>query len=120
MFLAHFAQATQTYVAYNQYPANRQSYNWRNPNSFIPERFINPDPYDAISSLQPFGVGRHTCIGKNVAYSELRLTLTRLLWCFDLALADEDDRFDWGDQNTYIFWVRMKSTIRCQSVLMQV
>lgn len=93
-----------TYVTINQYAMNRQEYNWRNPNSFIPERFLNPDPEDNIASLQPFIVGRHTCIGKQVALSELRLTLCRLLWSFDVALADEEDRWDWGTQKTYIIW----------------
>ncbi|KAL6704988.1 hypothetical protein ACN47E_007391 [Coniothyrium glycines] len=93
-----------TYVTFNQFPANRQAYNWHNPNSFIPERFLDPDPNDDHACLQPFQVGRHTCIGKQVAYSEMRLTLCRLLWRFDLALADENDRFDWGDQKSYIIW----------------
>ncbi|KAH7346072.1 cytochrome P450 [Pyrenochaeta sp. MPI-SDFR-AT-0127] len=94
-----------TYVTYNQFPANRQSYNFRYPNSFIPERFLNPDPkHDNMSSFQPFQMGRHICIGLKVAYAEMRLTLARLLWSFDIALADEKDRWDWGEQKTYIFW----------------
>ena len=40
-----------------------------------------------------------------VAYAELRLTLARLLFDFDISLADERDRWDWGEQNTYIVWV---------------
>lgn len=45
------------------------------------------------------------CIGMKMAYSEMRVILSRLLWSFDLALADEKDRWDWGEQKTYIFWV---------------
>ncbi|KAJ4299382.1 hypothetical protein N0V90_004627 [Kalmusia sp. IMI 367209] len=93
-----------TYVAYNQFSANRQHHNFHHPNSFIPERFINPDPSDNLSSLQPFQMGRHNCIGMKLAYAELRLTLARLLFAFDISLADEKDRWDWGEQNTYIFW----------------
>lgn len=40
-----------------------------------------------------------------LANAELRLTLARLLFTFDMRLADESDRWDWGDQNTYIVWV---------------
>ncbi|CAO2650010.1 Nn.00g013020.m01.CDS01 [Neocucurbitaria sp. VM-36] len=94
-----------TYVGYNQYPANRQSYNFHHPNTFIPERFISPDPNaDNMSSFQPFSIGRHTCIGMKVAYNEMRLTLARLLWSFDMSLKDEKDRWDWGEQKTYILW----------------
>ena len=58
-----------------------------------------------MSSLQPFLMGRHSCLGIKVAYMEMRLALARLLWSFDVALADEKDRFDWGEQRTFIFWV---------------
>jgi cytochrome P450 len=39
------------------------------------------------------------------AWAEMRVVLARLLWAFDLTLKDENDRWDWGTQNTYIFWV---------------
>ncbi|KAK7185895.1 hypothetical protein DPSP01_013634 [Paraphaeosphaeria sporulosa] len=94
-----------TYVAYNQYPANRQERNFHHPNSFLPERFLGPKSEDDnFSSLQPFQMGRHACIGMKLAYAELRVTLARLLFTFDMRLADENDRWDWGEQNTYILW----------------
>jgi cytochrome P450 len=100
------------YAAVNQYSAYRQSYNFRNPNSFIPERFLNPDSKaDDMAVFQPFQVGRHNCIGMKYGYMELRLTLSRLLWAFDVALADPEDRWDWGDQSTYALWVSMNMII---------
>jgi cytochrome P450 len=99
-----------TYVAVNQYSAYRQSYNFRNPNSFIPERFLIPDSkVDDMAIFQPFQIGRHNCIGVRFAYMELRLTLSRLLWEFDVALADPEDRWDWGEQCTYALWVSVFS-----------
>lgn len=95
----------QTYVTYNQFSAWRQSYNFHHPNSFIPERFLKSDPGDDMSAFHPFQVGRHSCIGFKVAYSEMRVILSRLLWSFDLALADQRDRWDWGEQKTFVFWV---------------
>ncbi len=58
-----------------------------------------------MASFQPFQLGRHSCIGMKVAYNEMRVTLARLLWSFDVELANKKDRWDWGEQNTYIFWV---------------
>lgn len=58
-----------------------------------------------MSSFQPFGIGRHSCIGMKLAYAEIRLALTRLLWAFDLRLTNETDRWDWGEQRTYVLWV---------------
>lgn len=58
-----------------------------------------------MAVYQPFQIGRHMCIGMKLANQEMRLILARLLWSFDVTLTDENDRWDWGDQSTYIFWV---------------
>ena len=58
-----------------------------------------------MSAFQPFGIGRHSCIGVKLAYAEMRYILARLLFAFDISLADSTDKFDWGDQETHIFWV---------------
>lgn len=76
---------------------------------------MNPKPEeDDMAIFQPFQQGRHRCIGVNVAYNEMRLILARLLWGFDIKLKDERDRWDWGEQCTYILWAsliaRKKST----------
>ncbi|KAF1964787.1 benzoate 4-monooxygenase cytochrome P450 [Bimuria novae-zelandiae CBS 107.79] len=92
------------YVAYNQFSSNRQNHNFHLPNTFLPERFLDSDSTDNLASSQPFLTGRHTCIGKKLAWAELRLTLARLLYAFDVSLADDGDRWDWGQQNTYILW----------------
>jgi cytochrome P450 len=101
----------QTHVTFNQYPAYRQSYNFHAPNSFIPERFLSTNiaaDGDDMASFQPFQIGRHACIGINVAWREMRLTVARLLWAFDVRLADEKgDRWDWGTQRTFILWVSL-------------
>lgn len=57
-----------------------------------------------MSSFKPFSTGRHQCIGMKLAYAEMRIIVARVLWEFDIQLADQKDRFDWGEQATYIFW----------------
>lgn len=57
-----------------------------------------------MASFQPFSVGRHQCIGMKLAYAEMRIIIARVLWSFDIQLADPEDRFEWGEQATYIFW----------------
>lgn len=94
----------QTYVSLNQYPAYRSPTNFTHPNSFIPERFTpsNPFPSDNISVFEPFLVGRHKCLGQKLAWAEMRLTLAKLLFCFDIAPVEALG--DFGEQRTYIFW----------------
>jgi hypothetical protein len=58
-----------------------------------------------MSSFRPFSVGRHSCIGMKLAYAEMRLIIARLLWAFDIRLKDEADRWDWGEQDTFVLWV---------------
>ncbi|KAI2476749.1 benzoate 4-monooxygenase cytochrome P450 [Pyrenophora tritici-repentis] len=106
-----------TYVTFNQFSAYRQSYNFPNPNSFIPERFLSSPPSKPstdpsqpsvppadLAIFYPFQLGRHSCIGQKLAYQEMRLVLARLLWSFDIRLEDESDCWDWGEQETYFFW----------------
>ncbi|KAF2630500.1 cytochrome P450 [Macroventuria anomochaeta] len=95
-----------TYVAYNQFSGNRQPYNFHLPNTFLPERFLpsHRNENDNMAAFQPFGMGRHQCIGLKLAYAEMRVVVARVVWRFDLRLADERDRFDWSEQATYLTW----------------
>ena len=93
-------------MAVNQYPTYRSSRNFQDPHSFTPERFLssNQDGRDDLAAFQPFNIGRHSCVGVKFAYAELRLVLARLFYTFDVSLADGNDRWDWGDQDSHIFW----------------
>lgn len=39
-----------------------------------------------------------------LALAEMRIVIARIVHAFDLRLADEGDRFDWGEQAAYITW----------------
>ena len=51
-----------------------------------------------------------------LAYAMMRVTVARFLFAFDIALADEKDRWDWGEQKTYILWVSPLEHIPAPSV----
>ncbi|KAF1998139.1 putative RNA polymerase II mediator complex component Srb8 [Amniculicola lignicola CBS 123094] len=40
---------------------------------------------DRLTASRPFSVGFHSCLGKPLAWVELRLVITRILWMFDLS-----------------------------------
>lgn len=48
---------------------------------------------DNKAAFRPFAVGPRDCVGKNLAYSEMRLVISRLLWNFDVTLVPGQD--DW-------------------------
>jgi cytochrome P450 len=62
---------------------------WRNPNAFMPQRFMAPAaPPDRFAYL-PFGVGARICIGAHFALVEATLALAMLVGAFRIDLADE-------------------------------
>jgi cytochrome P450 len=53
--------------------------------------------------LKPFGHGPRDCIGKNLAYAELRLIVSRLLFRFDYEMAAGQE--NWlSQQRLYNGW----------------
>ncbi|KAF2439282.1 benzoate 4-monooxygenase cytochrome-like protein P450 [Karstenula rhodostoma CBS 690.94] len=93
-----------TFISVNQYPAFRSQSNFTQPDSFIPERFLSDSPFDSdrLEAFEPFLMGRHKCIGQKLALTIMRLTLTRLVYAFDIRVVQAVP--DFGKQNTYIFW----------------
>ncbi|KAF2398789.1 benzoate 4-monooxygenase cytochrome P450 [Trichodelitschia bisporula] len=94
-----------TAVYVTPFTSFRSVINFRNPEEFIPERWISSD-YDSDNkaALQPFSVGPRNCIGKNLAYHEMRLILAMLLYHFDLRLSDESK--SWNNQKVYALWAK--------------
>jgi cytochrome P450 len=53
---------------------------------------------DIKKASQPFSLGPRGCIGRNVAYMEIRLILGYLFWNFDVELADDAPMWDPSDE----------------------
>jgi unspecific monooxygenase len=62
---------------------------WREPNAFIPRRFMPGVPQPDRFAYMPFGVGPRICIGAHFALVEATLALSRLIGAFRLALVDK-------------------------------
>ncbi|KAJ5556972.1 hypothetical protein N7494_000887 [Penicillium frequentans] len=78
--------------------------NFMDAKHFIPERHLDDPRYasDNKNALQPFSFGPRNCIGRNLAYVEMRLILARMIINFEMELAEPD--FDWIDQKVYNLW----------------
>ena len=68
--------------------ASRSPLNFRDPESFIPERWLGDVRYaeDRREASQPFSMGPRGCLGRSLAYAEMRIVLARVLFEFDLEL----------------------------------
>jgi unspecific monooxygenase len=62
---------------------------WRDPDAFIPSRFMTSTPPDRFAYL-PFGVGPRVCIGAHFALVEATLALAKMIGAFRVSLADKE------------------------------
>ena len=96
----------KTSIGVHQYSAFLTSKNFHNPDDFVPERWLADPPeeykYDDKAAMQAFSTGPRNCIGKNLAYSEMRSILARMLWHFEWELCD--DSKGWKNQPDYLLW----------------
>ncbi|KAJ0387308.1 hypothetical protein COL922a_002549 [Colletotrichum nupharicola] len=94
------------WVSVNPYVAFSHPDNWARPTEFLPERWIHPeDPEwgdDKREVHEPFSYGPRNCLGKNLAWLELRLMLAKTLWHYDLELCPGME--NWVDQKSYLTW----------------
>jgi unspecific monooxygenase len=63
---------------------------WRDPEAFIPSRFMAPVPPPDRFAYLPFGVGPRICIGAHFALVEATLALARLIGAFRIGLVDRE------------------------------
>ncbi|KAI1433358.1 cytochrome P450 [Xylaria sp. CBS 124048] len=96
-----------TIVSVCQYAVNRDKNLWTEPEKFAPERWLHDPKYkdDQLDSMQAFSVGPRACIGRNLAYAEMRLILAKVIYNFDFELAA--DSRNWSrDQKAFdLSWV---------------
>lgn len=75
---------------------------------FLPQRWLNDPEFanDDHELFQPFSFGPRNCLGRNLAYAEMRLILAKILYNFDLSLGNQMKAGgDWiAGQNTWSLW----------------
>ncbi|KAH8897491.1 cytochrome P450, partial [Thozetella sp. PMI_491] len=75
------------------------------PESFIPERWLDDNRFanDKREAFLPFSFGPRDCLGQNLAYSEMKLILARLVWNFDIKGVPGSQ--NWAKESEiFLFW----------------
>ncbi|KAK3388721.1 cytochrome P450 [Sordaria brevicollis] len=93
-----------TVVAVWQWATNHNEQHFTKPFEYHPERWMHDPQFagDRLDAVQPFVIGPRNCLGKNLAYAEMRLILAKVIYNFDMQLADPSK--DWLDQQIFTLW----------------
>ncbi|KAK1960907.1 cytochrome P450 [Colletotrichum sublineola] len=75
------------------------------PFEFHPERFLGDPAFagDSLDALKPFHIGPRNCLGMNLAYAEMRVILSRVVWAFDMRLEAGSRGWD-QNQTNHTLW----------------
>ncbi|KAE8152566.1 cytochrome P450 [Aspergillus avenaceus] len=87
--------------------------NFSRPNEYIPERWLENETgfaNDRKDALQPFHVGPRNCLGRNLAYMEMRLAVALVLWHFDLELCPASET--WDRQRAFTLWEKPELLVK--------
>jgi len=68
---------------------------------------------DNRAAVQPFSVGPRNCIGRNLAYTEMRILLARLLFNFDIEATPQIE--GWMDQRIWFLWDKKPLLIKLRA-----
>ncbi|CAG8984173.1 hypothetical protein HYALB_00008175 [Hymenoscyphus albidus] len=97
----------------------RSEHYWHKGDSYCPQRWLPKDDpeYDVAfdndnhDAFKPFSQGSRACIGINLAYMEVRITLAKLVWHFDWELIRKD--LDWEKEcRVQIVWQKPEFRVR--------
>ncbi|KAH6633545.1 cytochrome P450 [Boeremia exigua] len=105
-----------TRVTVTQWASNHSPLNFRDPDSFRPERWLPDSGYDTDNkgAMQPFSYGPRNCLGKNLAYHEMRIIFAKVMWNFDLELCQGSD--GWPDQKAWNLWDKPQLLCKARSI----
>ncbi|KAF9876812.1 hypothetical protein CkaCkLH20_05658 [Colletotrichum karsti] len=99
------------------YAASNSPENWTRPEEFLPERWLGENPEfedDQRDASQPFQYGPRACIGRNLAYAEIKLIIARLVLQFDISNATGNDWME--SQKVFMVWEKSPLWIKLQPV----
>ncbi|KAH7303423.1 cytochrome P450 [Stachybotrys elegans] len=95
---------TGTRVSVHHFSTYHSPTNFRDPDSFVPERWLNDPTYncDNRSCFRPFAIGPRDCLGQGMAMHEMQLLVASVLLKFNMELCE--DSLQWDDQRAFVLW----------------
>ncbi|CAO2654499.1 Nn.00g112320.m01.CDS01 [Neocucurbitaria sp. VM-36] len=111
----YIAGGTSVYVS--QHATYHSTRNFRDPDAYVPERWLGDERYkdDNRDAVNPFSFGPRNCLGKNLAYAEMRLIVAKLLFNFDLELVHKDQEWT-KEQKVFTLWEKPSLMVKLKPV----
>ncbi|KAF4556506.1 Cytochrome P450-like protein 74 [Elsinoe fawcettii] len=85
--------------------------NFKEPYSFIPERWLDKEISDVREASQPFSLGPRGCIGRNFAMVEASLILATILFEFDIDLVNPEQEWE-SKCHMHVNWLKPDLPVR--------
>lgn len=100
-----------TVVSTNPIATCLSEMNFQDPELFRPERWLESNERDNLDASQPFSLGARSCLGQSLAWMEMRTTLAKLHYSYDLELLSKD--VDWHrDSRMHTLWIKPELRVR--------
>ncbi|KAL5371590.1 hypothetical protein DPSP01_014148 [Paraphaeosphaeria sporulosa] len=114
----YMPEGTVVYVS--QHATNHSPRNFVEPDAYVPERWLKDAPEkfkdDNHAAMSPFSFGPRNCLGKNLAYAEMRVILAKMVWHFDLELEPGMD--DWLERHKlFMLWEKPALLVKLRRVV---
>ena len=101
-------------ISVRPYAMARSDENFKDAASFIPERWLEREsgPYsgDKLVASQPFGIGHSNCLGRKLAWAEMRVVIARIMFEFDIEECAPEQ--DWLKLKTFMITDKGRIEIR--------
>eukprot|EP01018_Ginkgo_biloba_P011506 Gb_07522 [translate_table: standard] len=101
-----------TQVMFNLYAMSHDETIWTDPAAFNPQRFLGQAKADAKFAYLPFGAGRRSCAGMDLANLHVPITLANLLKKFEWQPESSGKLPDMTDE--MLFVLRMKHPLQAR------
>lgn len=104
--LPHEPVPAGTRVSVHHFATYHSPSNFRDPDSFVPERWLGDPLYKADNRecFHPFGFGPRDCMGQSVAMYEMQLIMARVLYKFNMEAYDEGQSKGWDEAKAFVLW----------------
>ncbi|PLB42473.1 cytochrome P450 [Aspergillus candidus] len=103
-----------TSLGMHHYSCNRSAANFYQPDNFFPERWLEDKDERFLSdqkeACRSFSHGPRNCLGKNLAYAEIKLIVTNFFWNFDIQ--SQPGIKNWADQHTNMTWKKKPQYVK--------